>query len=87
MLTKSKRGRPGLILGVLTVLLSSSGLVQAQQSGLFPLHPIKRQREERGIRDDGERRGCTAPLVRVDHRGKIHVAQRVAVGNDERLGQ
>ena len=44
MLTKSKRGRPGLILGVLMVLLSSSGLVQAQQSGLFPLHPIKRQR-------------------------------------------
>jgi hypothetical protein len=44
MLTKTKRGRPGLTLGVLTVLLSSSGLVQAQQSGLFPNHPIKRQR-------------------------------------------
>jgi hypothetical protein len=44
MLTKSKRGRPGMALGVLTVLLSFTGFAQAQQSGLFPLHPIKRHR-------------------------------------------
>jgi hypothetical protein len=44
MLTKTKRGRPALVLGVLTVLLSFSGFAQAQQSGLFPNHPIKRHR-------------------------------------------
>ena len=44
MLTKSWRLRPGLLLAVPTILVSLSGLAHAQQSGLFPLHPIKRER-------------------------------------------
>ena len=44
MLTKSWRRKPGQVLAVATVVLSLSGLAQAQQSGLFPLHPIKRER-------------------------------------------
>ena len=43
MLTKSWRRKPGLVLAVPTILVSLSGLAQAQQSGLFPLHPIKRE--------------------------------------------
>ena len=44
MLTKSWRRRLVRALAVLTVVVSLSGLAQAQQSGLFPLHPIKRER-------------------------------------------
>jgi hypothetical protein len=44
MLTNSWRRETRLVLGVLTVLVSVSGLAQAQQSGLFPNHPIRRQR-------------------------------------------
>jgi hypothetical protein len=44
MLMISWRRKHGLVLGVLTVLVSFSGLAEAQQSGLFPLHPIRRQR-------------------------------------------
>jgi hypothetical protein len=44
MLMISWRRKHGLVLGVLTVLVSLSGLAEAQQSGLFPLHPIRRQR-------------------------------------------
>ena len=44
MLTKSWRRKPGQVLAVATVVLSLSGLAQAQQSGLLPLHPIKRER-------------------------------------------
>jgi hypothetical protein len=44
MLTTIWRRKPGQVLTVLTVLASLSGVAQAQQSGLFPLHPIKRQR-------------------------------------------
>jgi hypothetical protein len=40
----SRRRDQGLALAVLTVVLSLPHLAQAQQSGLFPLHPIKRQR-------------------------------------------
>lgn len=44
MRTKSRcRGR-GLVLAVLTLIVSMPELAQAQQSGLFPLAPIKRQR-------------------------------------------
>src|SRR3954451_14559917 len=44
MLTKSWRLRPGLLVAVPTILVSLSGLARAQQSGLLPLHPIKRER-------------------------------------------
>ncbi len=44
MLTKRWRRKPGLALAVTAAVMSFSGLAQAQQSGLFPLHPIKRQR-------------------------------------------
>ena len=40
----SWRRKHGLVLGVLTVLVSLSGLAEAQVSGLFPLHPIRRER-------------------------------------------
>jgi hypothetical protein len=44
MLTKSTRRRPVLALAVLSVLASLTGVARAQQSGLFPLHPIRRER-------------------------------------------
>jgi hypothetical protein len=44
MLTKSWRRKPGKALAVFTVLTSLTGLAQAQQNGLFPLHPIQRER-------------------------------------------
>ena len=44
MLTKSWRRKPGEVLAVLTVLTSLTGLAQAQQNGLFPLQPIRRER-------------------------------------------
>jgi hypothetical protein len=44
MRTNSRRRDQGLALAVLTVVLSLPELAQAQQSGLFPLYPIKRQR-------------------------------------------
>jgi hypothetical protein len=44
MLTKSWRRRTREALAVLTVLLSLTGLAQAQQNGLFPLQPIQRER-------------------------------------------
>jgi hypothetical protein len=44
MLMISWRRKHGLVLGVLTLLVGLPGLAEAQVSGLFPLHPIKRQR-------------------------------------------
>jgi hypothetical protein len=44
MLTQSIRRKPGLVLAVCAAFLSLSGLAQAQQSGMFPLHAIKRER-------------------------------------------
>ena len=44
MRTKSKVRRCGLVLAVLTLIVSMPELARAQQSGLFPLAPIKRQR-------------------------------------------
>ncbi len=44
MRTNSRRREQGLVLAVLTVVLSLPKLAQAQQGGLFPLAPIKRQR-------------------------------------------
>jgi hypothetical protein len=44
MLTKPSRRETGRVLAVLTVLVSLSGVARAQQSGLFPLHPIRRER-------------------------------------------
>ena len=44
MLTKSRRRTAGLVLSVPLILASLSGLARAQQSGLLPLHPIKRER-------------------------------------------
>ena len=44
MRTNSRRRDQGLVLAVLTVVLSLPELAQAQQTGLFPLAPIKRQR-------------------------------------------
>jgi hypothetical protein len=41
---KSWRRKLGQVLAASTVLLSLSGLAEAQQSGLLPLHPIRRQR-------------------------------------------
>ena len=44
MLTKSWRRNSGEAVAVLTVLTSLTGLAQAQQNGLFPLQPIRRER-------------------------------------------
>lgn len=44
MRTKSRSRRRGLVLGALTLILSMPELARAQQSGLFPNAPIKRQR-------------------------------------------
>src|SRR5262245_39164590 len=44
MRIKSSRRGTGRLLAVLPVLASLSGVANAQQSGLLPLHPIKRQR-------------------------------------------
>ena len=44
MLTKSWRRKRGEALAVLTVLTSLTGVAQAQQGGLFPLAPIRRER-------------------------------------------
>ena len=44
MLTKSNSRKPGQVLAVLAAVTSLSGLAEAQQSGLFPLHPIRRER-------------------------------------------
>ncbi len=44
MRTKSKIRGCGLVLAVLTLIVSMPELARAQQSGLFPLKPIKRQR-------------------------------------------
>ncbi len=44
MLTKSIRRKPGQVLAVLAAVTSLSGLAEAQQSGLFPLQPIRRER-------------------------------------------
>lgn len=44
MLTKSMSRGLGRALTVLTVLTSLTGLAQAQQNGLFPLAPIRRER-------------------------------------------
>jgi hypothetical protein len=44
MRTKSRTRGRGLVLAVLTLIVSLPELAQAQQSGLFPLAPIKRQR-------------------------------------------
>jgi hypothetical protein len=44
MRTNSKRRGRGLVLATLTLIVSLPGLARAQQTGLFPLAPIKRQR-------------------------------------------
>jgi hypothetical protein len=44
MRTKSRSRGRGLVLAVLTLILSVPELARAQQSGLFPLKPINRQR-------------------------------------------
>ncbi len=44
MLTKSISRKPGRVLAVLAAVTSLSGLAEAQQSGMFPLHPIRRER-------------------------------------------
>ena len=44
MRTKSRSRGRGLVLAVLTLIMSVPELARAQQSGLFPLAPIKRQR-------------------------------------------
>jgi hypothetical protein len=44
MRTKSRSRGRGLVLAVLTLIVSMPELARAQQSGLFPLAPIKRQR-------------------------------------------
>jgi hypothetical protein len=44
MRTNSRRRAEGLVLAVLTVVLGVPELARAQQTGLFPLAPIKRQR-------------------------------------------
>ncbi len=44
MLTKSIRRKPGQVLAVLAAVMSLSGLAEAQQSGMFPLSPIRRVR-------------------------------------------
>lgn len=44
MLIKSIRRKPGQVLAVLAAVTSLSGMAEAQQSGMFPLHPIRRER-------------------------------------------
>jgi hypothetical protein len=44
MLTQSIRRKPGPVLAVFAAVMSLSGLAEAQQSGLFPLHAVKRER-------------------------------------------
>ena len=44
MRTDLRRGRPALVLAVLTMAVSLSERAQAQQGGLFPLAPIRRER-------------------------------------------
>ena len=44
MRTKARRGTHALTMAVLTAVVCLSGRVEAQQSGLFPLAPIRRQR-------------------------------------------
>ncbi len=44
MRTNARRGAHALTLVVLTAAVSLSGRVEAQQTGLFPLSPIRRQR-------------------------------------------
>jgi hypothetical protein len=44
MRTNSRRRGWGLVLGMLTLLVSLPELAYAQQTGLFPLSPIRRQR-------------------------------------------
>jgi hypothetical protein len=44
MRTNARRGSHALTMVVLTAAVSLSGRVEAQQSGLFPLAPIRRQR-------------------------------------------
>jgi hypothetical protein len=44
MRTNSRRRGRGLVLAALTMVVSLPGLARAQQTGLFPLAPIKRQR-------------------------------------------
>ena len=44
MRTNSRRGAHALTMVVLTAAVSLSGRVEAQQTGLFPLAPIRRQR-------------------------------------------
>jgi hypothetical protein len=44
MRTKSRNRGRGLVLAVLTLIVNMPELARAQQSGLFPLAPIKRQR-------------------------------------------
>jgi len=44
MLTKSISRKPGQVLAVLAAVTSLSGLAEAQQSGMFPLHSIRRER-------------------------------------------
>ena len=44
MLTKTISRKPGQVLAVLAAVTSLSGLAEAQQSGMFPLHPIRRER-------------------------------------------
>jgi hypothetical protein len=44
MRTKARRGTHALTMAVLTAVVCLTGRVEAQQSGLFPLAPIRRQR-------------------------------------------
>jgi hypothetical protein len=44
MLTRPRQRKQGWVLAALTVFLGLPGLAQAQQSGLFPLQPIRRER-------------------------------------------
>src|SRR5262249_4029368 len=44
MRTNARRGAHALTMVVLTAAVSLSGRVEAQQTGLFPLAPIRRQR-------------------------------------------
>jgi len=44
MLTKKISRKPGQVLAVMVAVTSLSGLAEAQQSGLFPLSPIRRER-------------------------------------------
>ena len=44
MRTNSRRRGRGLVLAVLTLVVSLPELAHAQQTGLFPLAPIRRQR-------------------------------------------